>query len=217
MLRRYFDELFESFSDVRLEDREVWCKARTTPFDLSQGMSRAIDDAADHLGLSKDALLSRAEILRYSTTLAMNKLIERMRAAVLPEQSAEERMWSGIQAFLDAVEEHPEWWLLTRQAALLSEDELSHLAQEVHESISDTIAMLFTDTANLMGVGGAATTFEPLSRAFVGACAAVAEWWIAHPEVPKGTVAISLMNMLWMGFGDLVEANLWLPGAIAED
>jgi N-methylhydantoinase A/oxoprolinase/acetone carboxylase beta subunit len=68
-----------TFTDcyVRLEDREVWCKARTTPFDLSQGMSRAIDDAADHLGLTKDALLSRAEILRYSTTLAMNKLIER--------------------------------------------------------------------------------------------------------------------------------------------
>ena len=68
-----------TFTDcyVRLDDREVWCKARTTPFDLSQGMSRAIDDAANHLGLSKDALLSRAEILRYSTTLAMNKLIER--------------------------------------------------------------------------------------------------------------------------------------------
>jgi N-methylhydantoinase A/acetophenone carboxylase len=68
-----------TFTDcyVRLDDREVWCKARTTPFDLSQGMSRAIDDAADHLGISKDELLSRAEILRYSTTLAMNKLIER--------------------------------------------------------------------------------------------------------------------------------------------
>jgi N-methylhydantoinase A/oxoprolinase/acetone carboxylase beta subunit len=68
-----------TFTDcyVRLEDREVWCKARTTPFDLSQGMSRVIDDAADHLAMSKDELLSRAEILRYSTTLAMNKLIER--------------------------------------------------------------------------------------------------------------------------------------------
>ena len=37
-----------TFTDcyVRLDDREVWCKARTTPFDLSQGLSRAIDDAA---------------------------------------------------------------------------------------------------------------------------------------------------------------------------
>jgi N-methylhydantoinase A/oxoprolinase/acetone carboxylase beta subunit len=68
-----------TFTDcyVRLDEREVWCKARTTPFDLSQGMSHAIDDAAQHLGVSTDDLLSRAEILRYSTTLAMNKLIER--------------------------------------------------------------------------------------------------------------------------------------------
>jgi len=68
-----------TFTDcyVRLDDREVWCKARTTPFDLSQGLSRAIDDAAQRLGLDTPDLLSRAEILRYSTTLAMNKLIER--------------------------------------------------------------------------------------------------------------------------------------------
>ena len=68
-----------TFTDcyARLDNREVWCKARTTPFDLSQGMSRAIDEAASHLSISKDDLLSRAEVLRYSTTLAMNKLIER--------------------------------------------------------------------------------------------------------------------------------------------
>jgi N-methylhydantoinase A/oxoprolinase/acetone carboxylase beta subunit len=68
-----------TFTDcyVRLDDREVWCKARTTPFDLSQGMSRAIDDAAQRLGLSTSELMSETEILRYSTTLAMNNLIER--------------------------------------------------------------------------------------------------------------------------------------------
>ncbi len=68
-----------TFTDcyVRQEEREVWCKARTTPFDLSQGMSRAIDDAAQRLGLSTDGLLGDTEIIRYSTTLAMNKLIER--------------------------------------------------------------------------------------------------------------------------------------------
>jgi len=68
-----------TFTDcyVRQEEREVWCKARTTPFDLSQGMSRAIDDAAQRLGLSTDGLLADTEIIRYSTTLAMNKLIER--------------------------------------------------------------------------------------------------------------------------------------------
>jgi N-methylhydantoinase A/acetophenone carboxylase len=68
-----------TFTDcyVRLDDREVWCKARTTPFDLSQGLSRVIADAAERLGLTASELVSQAQILRYSTTLAMNKLIER--------------------------------------------------------------------------------------------------------------------------------------------
>ncbi len=52
---------------------------------------------------------------------------------------------------------------------------------------------------------------EPLARAFVGACGATADWWLGHPEVPSGTVALTLMNMMWMGFGDLVDAHLWLP------
>ena len=68
-----------TFTDcyVRRGQREVWCKARTTPFDLAQGMSRAIDDAAGRLALSTDGLLADTDIIRYSTTLAMNKLIER--------------------------------------------------------------------------------------------------------------------------------------------
>jgi N-methylhydantoinase A/acetophenone carboxylase len=68
-----------TFTDcyVRDTDREVWCKARTTPFDLSRGMSNAIDDAARRLGLSTEDLLAQTEIVRYSTTLAMNMLIER--------------------------------------------------------------------------------------------------------------------------------------------
>jgi len=68
-----------TFTDcyVSNDTREVWCKARTTPFDLSQGMTRAIDDAAARFGLSTEALLAGTDIIRYSTTLAMNKLIER--------------------------------------------------------------------------------------------------------------------------------------------
>jgi N-methylhydantoinase A/oxoprolinase/acetone carboxylase beta subunit len=68
-----------TFTDcyVRLDERETWCKTRTTPFDLSQGMGQAIDQAAGRLELDPSELLEQTEIIRYSTTLAMNKLIER--------------------------------------------------------------------------------------------------------------------------------------------
>jgi N-methylhydantoinase A/oxoprolinase/acetone carboxylase beta subunit len=88
-----------TFTDcyVRSDEREVWCKARTTPFDLSQGMSRAIDDAAARLGMSTGGLLGETEIIRYSTTLAMNKLIERKgpRLGLITTEGFEDTMIVG--------------------------------------------------------------------------------------------------------------------------
>ena len=68
-----------TFTDcyVRIDAGETWCKTRTTPFDLSQGMGQAIEQAARQLELDTAELLERTGIIRYSTTLAMNKLIER--------------------------------------------------------------------------------------------------------------------------------------------
>jgi len=145
----------------------------------------SMDDVATAAGVSKPVVYTHFEskdgLYEAVVLHATDEFATRMRESVVPAESAEERMWNGIVAFADAVEEHPEWWLLIRQAA------------------------------NLVGLGGAESTIEPLAHACVGACAAMADWWIAHPEVPKGTVAITLMNMMWMGFGDLVEANVWIP------
>src|SRR5262245_26062390 len=68
-----------TFTDcfVSLDDRRVWCKTRTTAFHLSGGMNEAIAEAAGRLGVGVDALLAETGIIRYSTTLAMNRLIER--------------------------------------------------------------------------------------------------------------------------------------------
>jgi N-methylhydantoinase A/oxoprolinase/acetone carboxylase beta subunit len=68
-----------TFTDcfVTLGERRVWCKTRTTAFNLSVGMNEAIAEAAGRLGVDLDALLAETSIIRYSTTLAMNRLIER--------------------------------------------------------------------------------------------------------------------------------------------
>ena len=58
-------------------DRRVWCKTRTTAYDLSVAMNETIEEGATRLGISTEQLLADATIIRYSTTLAMNRLIER--------------------------------------------------------------------------------------------------------------------------------------------
>ena len=48
---------------------------------------------------------------------------------------------------------------------------------------------------------------ESLAAALVGAGESLADWWLDHPEEPAGVVAARLMNLVWMGFGDLVDGN----------
>jgi N-methylhydantoinase A/acetophenone carboxylase len=69
-----------TFTDcfVRLPNgRIAACKTPTTGFRLAVGFMRALKTAATELGLSTQELLSATEMIRYSTTVAMNTLIQR--------------------------------------------------------------------------------------------------------------------------------------------
>ena len=69
-----------TFTDcfVRLPDgRMAGCKTPTTGFRLAVGFMRALKAAATELGLGIEELISATETIRYSTTVAMNTLIQR--------------------------------------------------------------------------------------------------------------------------------------------
>lgn len=68
-----------TFTDLVLtwDDRRITAKAPTTPYDLSVGFLDVLNDGAEQLGKSLDDVLPDIEIVRYSTTVAMNRLIER--------------------------------------------------------------------------------------------------------------------------------------------
>jgi len=180
----------------------------------------SMDEIAAAAGVSKPVVYSHFESKDglYEAVLlhAGDELAERVRGGATAADAPEERLWGGILAFVETVEEHPDWWLLTRRAAVAGEPFVG-MARRVGDEITELISGLFVEGAELAGVSGGAVVIEPLAQAFHGACAALADWWISHPEVPAGTVAITLMNMMWMGFGDLVEANVWLPPEARED
>jgi hypothetical protein len=42
----------------------------------------------------------------------------------------------------------------------------------------------------------------------------VAEWWLRHPDEGSADVhALRLMNLAWMGYGNILQGRLWLPPA----
>lgn len=60
----------------------IRCKVDTTPHDLTEGILRCLDDAASQLGVDRSQLLRRVEVVRLSTTVGTNTLINRSGAKV---------------------------------------------------------------------------------------------------------------------------------------
>ncbi|MFH1028278.1 MAG: hydantoinase/oxoprolinase family protein, partial [Pseudomonadota bacterium] len=67
-----FTDAFITWKDVT-----VAAKTPTTEYNLSVGFMRAVKEAAKNLEIELTELLNHTDIIRYSTTIAMNKLLER--------------------------------------------------------------------------------------------------------------------------------------------
>jgi len=67
-----------TFTDcyLNLNDRISWGKAATTPEDFSRGFLNALEDACRGLDQDVGHLLAGATLLRYSTTIALNALLQ---------------------------------------------------------------------------------------------------------------------------------------------
>ena len=68
-----------TFTDclITYGDKMVFGKAPTTTYDLSKGFMQALRETVVSLGISLEELLESTDMVRYSTTLAVNRLIER--------------------------------------------------------------------------------------------------------------------------------------------
>jgi len=68
-----------TFTDMVLNyrDQTVIRKVPTTAYDLSVCFSNVIQEGAQALGIKMEALLPAIDMIRYSTTIALNRLIER--------------------------------------------------------------------------------------------------------------------------------------------
>ena len=79
-----------TFTDLVLnfDGKALIKKVPTTPYDLSVCFSRVIEEGAAAVGMKMDELLPSIDMIRYSTTIAMNRLIGRA--------SCRERVYSGV-------------------------------------------------------------------------------------------------------------------------
>jgi N-methylhydantoinase A/oxoprolinase/acetone carboxylase beta subunit len=88
-----------TFTDMvlTLDGATSYRKVPTTPYDLSVGFMQVVEEAAGEAGLSVDDLVGRVETVRYSTTVAMNRLLERSgpRVALIATEGHEDAILIG--------------------------------------------------------------------------------------------------------------------------
>ncbi len=78
-MRRVAVDIGGTFTDcfVVWDQRSIEAKALTTHHDLAQGFDEALEAACAELGLTRAAVLSGVDSVRYATTLGTNALVER--------------------------------------------------------------------------------------------------------------------------------------------
>ncbi len=88
-----------TFTDLvlTLNGERIIAKCPTTPHDLSIGFLDAIEVGADKVGLSVEELLPKIDIIRYSTTVALNRLLQRQgpRIGLLTTEGHEDAILIG--------------------------------------------------------------------------------------------------------------------------
>jgi N-methylhydantoinase A/acetophenone carboxylase len=88
-----------TFTDcyLSLNGRASWGKASTTPDDFSRGFLNALAEASNGLELEVDELLAGATLLRYSTTIALNALLQRSgpRLGLITTRGHEDMLFIG--------------------------------------------------------------------------------------------------------------------------
>lgn len=125
------------------------------------------------------------------------------------------RLWRGIVAYFDFVDEHREVWRILYPQASRGEQRFAPQLREVQLGSIRMMAELFTTAADEEQTEPAlAEMAEPLAWGFVGAATAIALRWLQHPDESKELQATRLMNFAWKGFGALLEGNAWQPPAV---
>jgi AcrR family transcriptional regulator len=192
--------------------RTVILAAAEATFAASGYHGASLDDIAHAAGVSKALIYEHFESKRelHGSLLDAHaaEIFHRLEAAAEEGETGEQRLRSGIDAFLGYVEEHREAWrALFRDAA---DPEVAALITRVQTQATGVIARLIAADpeapANLADDGAnRELRIEIHAQLLSGAVQSLATWWHAHPSIPRAELVERAMELWWPGLERLAE------------
>jgi AcrR family transcriptional regulator len=186
--------------------REVILAAAEATFAESGYHGASLDEVAHAAGVSKALIYEHFEskrVLHASLLEAHAAEIFRCLAAAADSGgSGEERLRTGIDAFLGFVEAHREAWrALFRDAA---DPEVGALVTGLQAQATAVIARLLAADPDAPAHLAPGTTDHDIrveihAQLLSGAVQSLATWWHDHQDIPRATLVDRAMEFVWHG------------------
>jgi AcrR family transcriptional regulator len=127
---------------------------------------------------------------------AGRELLTRMRGATDPSAPPSERLRAGALEFLLFVGERRDGWRVLYSEAAAQGGPLAEEVANLRAAIASMIKrLLIEDAAGAEASAETATALDGVAHAFVGAGESLANWWLAHPELPAEQAADLLVAL----------------------
>jgi AcrR family transcriptional regulator len=174
----------------------------------------SMDEIAEAAGISKPMVYaylgSKEELFLACIHREGTRMLEAIVAVVSPELPADEQLWRGLQAFYGFVGANRDGWVVLYRRARARPSfagEIGRLRGQIVEVVAAMVGRAVTAAGRTARPGDLMAT----ATALVGAAESLADWLADHPEADPERTATRMMNIAWMGAGQLLHGQVWRP------
>ena len=129
-----------------------------------------------------------------------------------PEPAPDEQLWRALRAFFGFVGAHRDGWAVLYRQARASVSFAAELT-EMRRRVVDVVIAMLTRVVAGQGLPVRETELAASAYALVGAGESLADWLADHPAEDPERVATRMMNLVWLGAGQLLRGDAWRPSS----
>jgi AcrR family transcriptional regulator len=174
-----------------------------------------MDEISEVAGVSKPMLYTYLGSKENLFTACIRReaalMLEAIVAGVEPGLTPDVQLWQGLLAFFRFVAHNRDSWRVLHRQIVTQGGPFAAEVAQIRGRAIQLVAALVAQSGTSAGVESAERFAEGLAAGLVGAAESVADWWLDRPEQSAESIAAQLMNLTWLGFGDLVAGQAWAP------
>jgi AcrR family transcriptional regulator len=180
----------------------------------------SMDEIAEDAGISKPMVYAylgtKEELFLACVHREGTRMLEAI-VAVVGEEGlpADEQLWRGLRAFFGFVGAHRDGWSVLYRRGRGIQPFVRDLAA-MRERMVEVIAGLLRRAMLAHGREAREGDLSATAYALVGAAESLADWLAEHPEADPEKTATRMMNITWLGAGQLLHGEVWRPSPMEE-